>query len=121
MKKFAQLFLPLYGLLLIFGGIKGYQQGSDESLYAGAGSGVLALLLAALSTKQPRVGLGGGALVAVVLTGVMGWRFEKTGRLMPAGMISIVSLFAVFIELIGALKAVPETEQVLFEPEPEAL
>jgi uncharacterized membrane protein (UPF0136 family) len=102
MQRFAQVVLPLYGLLLIFGGIKGYQSGSEESLYAGAGSGVLALLFAALSTRMPRLGLGLGTLVAAVLTGVMGWRFEKTGRLMPAGMIAIASLFATGIEAIGA-------------------
>lgn len=105
MQKFAQLVLPVYGLLLIYGGVKGYQQGSQESLYAGAGSGVLSLLLAALSTKKPRLGLGLAALIAAILTGVMGWRFEKTGKLMPAGMIATTSLLATGIELLGALKA----------------
>jgi uncharacterized membrane protein (UPF0136 family) len=105
MKKFAQLFLPLYGLLLIFGGVKGYQSGSQESLYAGVGSGVLALLFAALSLKMPRLGLGLGALIATILTGVMGWRFEKTGKLMPAGMIATTSLLAMGIELMGAIRA----------------
>lgn len=105
MKTVAQLFLPLYGLLLIFGGLKGYQQGSQQSLAAGAGSGLLALLFAALSTRKPRLGLGLGALVAAVLTGVMGWRFEKTGKLMPAGMIATTSLLATGIEALGAWKA----------------
>ncbi|MBA3534514.1 MAG: TMEM14 family protein [Ardenticatenales bacterium] len=105
MKKFAQLFLPLYGLILIFGGVKGYQSGSQDSLYAGAGSGILALLCAVLSLKMPRLGLGLGALIATILTGVMGWRFEKTGKLMPAGMIATTSLLAMGIELLGAIRA----------------
>ena len=105
MKKFAQIFLPLYGLLLIFGGVKGYQAGSKDSLYMGGGSGVLALLLTALSTRMPRMGLGLGALVAAILTGVMGWRFEKTGRIMPAGMIATTSLLATGIQALGALKS----------------
>jgi uncharacterized membrane protein (UPF0136 family) len=105
MKKFAQVVLPIYGLLLIFGGVKGYQSGSNDSLYMGAGSGVLALLLTALSTRMPRLGLGLGALVAAILTGVMGWRFEKTGKLMPAGMIATTSLLATGIEVLGALRA----------------
>jgi uncharacterized membrane protein (UPF0136 family) len=105
MKKFAQIFLPLYGLLLIFGGVKGYQAGSKDSLYMGGGSGVLALLLTILSTRMPRLGLGLGALVAAILTGVMGWRFEKTGRIMPAGMIATTSLLATGIQALGALKS----------------
>jgi uncharacterized membrane protein (UPF0136 family) len=105
MKKIAQVVLPLYGLLLIFGGVKGYQEGSSSSLYAGAGSGVLALLLTAVSLKRPRLGLGLGAFVAAILTGVMGWRFEKTGKLMPAGMIATTSLLAMGIETLGAVKA----------------
>lgn len=105
MRKFAQLVLPVYGLLLIYGGVKGYQQGSQESLYAGAGSGVLSLLFAALSLKKPRLGLGLATLIAAILTGVMGWRFEKTGKLMPAGMIATTSLLATGIELLGAIKA----------------
>ncbi len=105
MKTVAQILLPLYGLLLLFGGFKGYQQGSRESLYAGAGSGVLSLLFALLSRRSPRLGLGLGALVATILTGVMGWRFEKTGRLMPAGMIAIASLFTTVVETLGAIRA----------------
>lgn len=102
MKKFAQIFLPIYGFILLFGGIKGYQQGSDESLYVGGGSGVLALGLAALSLKRPRLGLGLASLLALVLTGVMGWRFEKTGKLVPPGLIATTSLFATGIEAVGA-------------------
>ncbi|MDQ4077338.1 MAG: TMEM14 family protein [Chloroflexota bacterium] len=105
MKTLAQVFLPLYGLMLIFGGFKGYQEGSRNSFYYGAGSGVLSLLFAALSTRKPRLGLGLGALIAAVLTGVMGWRFEKTGKLMPAGMIATTSLLATGIEALGAIKA----------------
>ena len=105
MKRFAQLILPLYGLLLIVGGIKGYQEGSDDSLYMGGGSGIAALLLALLSLRKPRLGLGLGALIAAVLTGVMGWRFEKTGKLMPAGMIATTSLLATVIGTAGAVKS----------------
>ncbi len=104
MRKIAQVFLPLYGLLLIFGGLKGYQEGSKESLYAGAGSGVLTLLFAALGTRKPRLGMGLGALIATILTGVMGWRWEKSGKIMPAGMIAIVSVLATGVELAGAFK-----------------
>ena len=105
MQKIAQIFLPLYGLILIIGGLKGYQAGSKDSLYIGGGSGVAALLLTLLSRRRPRMGLGLGALIAAVLTGVMGWRFEKTGKLMPAGLIATTSLLATGIEALGAVKA----------------
>ncbi|MCB0076784.1 MAG: TMEM14 family protein [Anaerolineales bacterium] len=105
MQKIAQLFLPLYGLVLLFGGFKGYQEGSDESLYIGGGSGVATLLLTALSLKRPRLSLALASLIALVLTGVMGWRFEKTGKLVPPGLIATTSLLATGIEALGAWKA----------------
>ncbi len=105
MQKIAQIVLPVYGLLLIFGGFKGYQAGSNDSLYTGAGSGVVALLLSLLSTRMPRLALALGAGVAALLTGLMGWRFEKTGRMMPAGMIAMTSLVTTGIQAMGAIKS----------------
>jgi uncharacterized membrane protein (UPF0136 family) len=105
MKTFTQIFLPLYGLVLLYGGLKGYQQKSHESLYAGAGSGLACLALTALSTKKPRLSFGLAALIAAVLTGVMGWRFEKTGKLVPPGLIMVTSALATGITGIGAAKA----------------
>ncbi len=102
MKIFTQIFLPVYGLILIFGGIKGYQAKSQESLYMGAGSGIACLLLTALSTKYPRIAFILASIIAGTLTGVMGWRFEKTGRLVPAGMIAITSLLATGVTVVGA-------------------
>ena len=105
MKTFTQLFLPLYGLVLIYGGFKGYQQKSNESLYAGAGSGIACLLLTALSTKKPRLSFALAALIAAVLTGVMGWRFEKTGKLVPPGLIMVTSALATGVAGIGAARS----------------
>jgi uncharacterized membrane protein (UPF0136 family) len=102
MRKFAQFFLPVYALVLIYGGIKGYQQKSNESLYAGAGSGLVCLILTALSAKYPRISLGIAAVIAAILTGVMGWRFEKTGKLVPPGLIMAVSALATGITGFGA-------------------
>lgn len=101
----GRILLPLYGLLLIFGGIKGKQIAkSDESLYAGVGSGIVTLLLALLSLKQPRIAMALAALVAAALTGIMGWRFEKTGRVMPAGLVAGSSLVVALVEGMGALR-----------------
>lgn len=105
MKQFTQFFLTVYGLVLIYGGLKGYQQKSQESLYAGAGSGVACLALTALSTKKPRLSFALAMVIAIVLTGVMGWRFEKTGKLVPPGLIMLASALATGVTGLGAAKA----------------
>ncbi|KAF3779112.1 FATTY ACID EXPORT 2 protein [Nymphaea thermarum] len=79
-------------MLLTAGGIVGFlKRGSKTSLAAG---GVSALLLFYVYTQLPTnpvfassVGLG----VSATLLGVMGSRFKKSGKMFPAGVVSIVS------------------------------
>ncbi|XP_065851256.1 protein FATTY ACID EXPORT 2, chloroplastic [Euphorbia lathyris] len=82
-----------YAALVGFGGFMGYMKsGSQKSLLAG---GLSASILYYVHTQLPTnpvyassIGLG----VSSVLLGVMGSRFLRSKKIMPAGVVSLVSL-----------------------------
>uniref|UniRef100_A0A803LRL7 Uncharacterized protein n=1 Tax=Chenopodium quinoa TaxID=63459 RepID=A0A803LRL7_CHEQI len=82
-----------YAALVGLGGLMGYlKSGSQKSLASG---GLSALLLYYVYTELPKrpvfassVGLGLSAALLVV----MGSRFKKSGKVFPAGVVSLVSL-----------------------------
>ncbi|OMO86427.1 hypothetical protein COLO4_21175 [Corchorus olitorius] len=82
-----------YAALVGVGGLMGYMKsGSQKSLLAG---GLSAALLYYIHTELPTrpvfassLGLG----ISVALLGVMGSRFKKSGKVFPAGVVSLVSL-----------------------------
>ncbi|XP_025804583.1 protein FATTY ACID EXPORT 5-like [Panicum hallii] len=90
-----------YGLVVLAGGVAGYlKRGSAASLAAGVGFGAALLLAGALSAWAFAHGGGGAGAVfgtvlqivcAVVLTVVMGVRYVKTRKIMPAGIIAAIS------------------------------
>ncbi|ONK61103.1 uncharacterized protein A4U43_C08F26280 [Asparagus officinalis] len=85
-----------YAALVGVGGVMGYlKSGSQKSLAAG---GVSSLLLYYVYTQLPTnpgfassLGLG----VSAALLAVMGSRFKKSGKIFPAGVVSLVSLVMV--------------------------
>lgn len=82
-----------YALLVGVGGIIGYlKAGSWKSLYS-AGMSVIVLLLVyyKLPTNPAAASLFGVAISASLL-GKMGMRFKETGKIIPAGLLSLVSL-----------------------------
>ena len=90
---FAQVVMGLYGALLIAGGMMGFVKTQSRiSLFAGAITGGLCIGAIWLSFDQPSEGFSIGALVAFLLAGVFINRFAKTRKIMPAGVVLIVSL-----------------------------
>ena len=84
-----------YGLLVFAGGWFGFKRaGSRPSLMAGAASGALLILAAALGFA----GLPAGRLLAMAVAGVLlvffGIRLARSGKFMPAGMMVLASLAA---------------------------
>lgn len=81
-----------YAALVGVGGVMGYiKSGSQKSAAAG---GIAALVLYFVYTQLPvrpafasSLGLG----ISAALLGVMGSRFKKSGKVFPAGVVSIVS------------------------------
>uniref|UniRef100_A0A7N0V2B5 Transmembrane protein 14C n=1 Tax=Kalanchoe fedtschenkoi TaxID=63787 RepID=A0A7N0V2B5_KALFE len=95
-----------YAALIGLGGVMGYaKSGSGKSLVAG---GISAAALYYVYTQLPvnptfasAVGLG----VSGALLGVMGARFRQTGKMFPAGVVSLVSLGMAGGYLHGIIRA----------------
>ena len=94
----GQVVMGSYGALLIVGGLMGYVKGGSKvSLFAGAIAGGPCVGATWLSMDQPGNGLTLGALIAFLLAGVFINRFAKTRKVVPAGVILVLSL------IVGAL------------------
>ncbi|KAK2989390.1 hypothetical protein RJ640_023455 [Escallonia rubra] len=95
-----------YAVLVGAGGVMGYlKSGSQKSLMAG---GLSALLLYLVYTQLPArpvfassLGLG----LSAALLGVMGSRFKNSGKVFPAGVVSVVSLVMTGGYLHGILRS----------------
>ena len=102
MLQIAQVVLGVYGMLLIVGGVMGMvKAGSLVSMIAGGIAGVIALVGLWISLSDPATGLLIGALLALLLTGMFINRFMATRKLMPAGMVLILSLAVGILMLIA--------------------
>lgn len=105
MLQTGQIALLIYGLLLGIGGVVGYAKGKSQiSLIMGIGSGILALVGYWLSLTQPTVGFSLGIGLGIVLTIVFLIRFQKTGKVMPAGLLGGLSLVAALISGLALLQ-----------------
>jgi len=87
----------MFGVIVLMGGLIGYlQAGSLASLYAGIGSGCVALvggLLVAKSDRYTNVGLKILLCVSIALVYVFQQRIRETGfKFMPSGFMIINSL-----------------------------
>uniref|UniRef100_A0A0E0KW32 Uncharacterized protein n=1 Tax=Oryza punctata TaxID=4537 RepID=A0A0E0KW32_ORYPU len=95
-----------YAALVGAGGAMGYMKsGSQKSLAAG---GISALVLYFVHTQLPvrpvfasSIGLG----ISAALLSVMGSRFKKSGKIFPAGVVSLVSLVMVGGYFHGILRS----------------
>ncbi len=98
----GQISLGIYAVLLAVGGIIGYTKaGSRPSLIAGLASAVAALLALGLSYRNATLGMGVGALVALLLAVFFGYRFlAKTRKFMPAGLLAVVSLVVLAMAIL---------------------
>ena len=91
----GQAALAVYAILLAAGGYIGYAKaGSRPSLIAGSASAVVALVALAL-TFSGGVGFWVGLILAAALTAMFTFRFRKTGKFMPSGMLVGVSVIMI--------------------------
>ncbi|CAF2128268.1 unnamed protein product [Brassica napus] len=87
-----------YGLLLIGGGFIGYlKKGSITSFAGGAGAGLLLILAGYLSLnafkkkKTSTIAVVLQTVISAALTLVMGQRYLLTQKIMPAGLVAVIS------------------------------
>lgn len=91
----GQIILVVYGLLLIVGGVMGkVKSGSSVSMVFGCLSGAASLAGYVISFNNPDLGLMIGGMLGLLLTGVFLSRFFRTRKMMPAGVVLLLSICA---------------------------
>jgi uncharacterized membrane protein (UPF0136 family) len=105
--KLAAVTSLIYGVLVLLGGIMGYVQAkSFPSLISGVVFGLLLLVSGWLAWggSMPAIYVSAGA--ALLLALFFGYRLTATGKMMPSGMMLILSFVAVVILVYGAFSAI---------------
>ena len=101
----AKIYFIIFGLLTIVGGVIGYaSKGSMASIIAGSISGILLLVAAFLLPNNAAAGLVLAGVVSILLAGRFIPAFIRTGDLMPAGMMSILSAIGIVMAIIAWIK-----------------
>jgi len=100
-----KIYFIVFGVLTIVGGIIGYvSKGSVPSIIAGSISGILLLAAGFLLPQHHTGGLVLALLVSVLLAAQFVPKFFATGKMMPAGMMSILSVLGVFAAIVSWLR-----------------
>ncbi|XP_036339417.1 transmembrane protein 14 homolog [Rhagoletis pomonella] len=103
----ADLIGYLYAATVAAGGIIGYvKAGSIPSLGAGLAFGAILGVGAHFNSQEPPrplLQLG----TAAALAGMMGARWQRSGKLMPAGMICVISVAAILRNLVAYNRYLP--------------
>lgn len=82
-----------YAVLVGAGGVIGYlKSGSQKSLISGGLSAALLCYIYTLLPTKPVIASSLGFGVSAALLGVMGSRFKNSGKIFPAGIVSLASL-----------------------------
>jgi uncharacterized membrane protein (UPF0136 family) len=98
----TRIYFLIFGVLTITGGIIGYvSKGSVPSIIAGTIAGLLLLLAAFLLPAHSGVALIIALAVSLLLAGQFVPKLIRTGQIMPAGMMSILSVLGI-IAVIAA-------------------
>ena len=101
----TKIYFIVFGVLTIAGGIMGYvKAGSVASIIAGSVTGVLLLVAAFLLPEHRAEGLATALIVSLLLAAQFIPKFLRTGRLMPAGMMSILSAIGLIVALVAWIK-----------------
>jgi len=101
----AKIYFIVFGVLTIVGGVIGYvKAGSVASIIAGSITGVLLLVGAFLLPEHRAVGLATVFIISLLLAAQFIPKFLRTGRIMPAGMMSILSAIGIIAAIIAWIK-----------------
>jgi uncharacterized membrane protein (UPF0136 family) len=101
----ARIYFLVFGVLTIAGGVVGYvKAGSVASIIAGSITGVLLLVAAFLLPEHRAIGLATAFIISLLLAAQFAPKFIRTGRVMPAGMMSILSVIGVIAAIVAWVK-----------------
>ena len=97
----AKIYFIVFGLLTIAGGIVGYvKAGSVASIIAGSITGILLLVAAFLLPEHRAAGLATALIVSLLLAAQFVPKFLRTSRVMPAGMMSVLSVIGIIVAIV---------------------
>ena len=101
----AKIYFIIFGILTIAGGIVGYvKAGSLPSIIAGSITGVLLLIAGALLPEHRAAGLATGLVISLLLAAQFIPKFLRTGKAMPAGIMSILSVIGIILAIVAWVK-----------------
>ncbi|MEO7168128.1 MAG: TMEM14 family protein [Chthoniobacterales bacterium] len=101
----TKIYFIIFGLITIAGGVMGYvKAGSTASLIAGSISGILLLVAAFLLPSHVMVGLAIGGIVSLLLAVQFLPAFFRTGKMMPAGMMSLLSILGIVFAIAAWMR-----------------
>jgi uncharacterized membrane protein (UPF0136 family) len=101
----TKIYFIVFGLLTIVGGVMGYAKaGSTASIIAGSIAGILLLIAAFLLPDHLAVGLALAAVISIALAGRFVPAFIKTGHVMPAGLMSVLSVIGIIMAIVAWMK-----------------
>ena len=101
----AKIYFIAFGALTIAGGVVGYvKAGSVASIIAGSVTGILLLVAAFLLPEHRAIGLATALVISLLLAGQFVPKFIRAGRVMPAGMMSILSVIGVIAAIVAWVK-----------------
>jgi uncharacterized membrane protein (UPF0136 family) len=101
----TSIYFLIFGALTIIGGVIGYvKAGSLPSIIAGAITGILLLVAGWILPANRAAGLVVGLVVSLLLAGQFVPKFIRTGKVMPAGLMSILSVIGIVMVILAWLK-----------------
>ena len=101
----AKIYFVVFGALTIVGGVVGYvKAGSVASIIAGSIAGVLLLVAAFRLPEYRTAGLATAFVISLFLAAQFIPKFLRTGRVMPAGMMSVLSAIGIIAAIFAWIK-----------------
>jgi uncharacterized membrane protein (UPF0136 family) len=101
----TKLYFLIFGALTILGGIIGYvKAGSLPSIIAGSITGVLLIIAGALLRQHRAAGLATAFVISLLLAAQFVPKFIRTAKVMPAGLMSILSVIGLIVAVVAWLK-----------------
>jgi len=101
----AKIYFIIFGVLTVAGGVVGYvKAGSVASIIAGSVTGVLLIVAAFLLPEHHAIGLATALIVSLLLAAQFVPKFIKTGRVMPPGTMSVLSVIGIILAILAWVK-----------------
>ena len=101
----ARIYFIVFGFLTIAGGVMGYvKAGSTVSIIAGSITGILLIVAGFVLPEHRMPGIVLGLFVSLLLAGQFIPKFVRTGRVMPAGMMTVLSAIGIFMAVAAWLR-----------------